>query len=1170
MSDEEDLGHLPQSSLRRSRRRRARRRGGWFRRAFRAAITVKLALVIFATLATGALYLRLNQSPLRFDGLQDQVLAALAQEFGTDWHIGIDDAALTLVDGRLGLKVRELTVHDADGNRIAAAPRALVPLSIWSLVSGPPRPTGLDLVGIELRMRLSEDGALSLTTPDEQITRLPSYDDDARFGDVPMAEVTSSAVRAMPRFLSPPDLAVALAGILGGLAEPSGPVGGLGHAGLRDASLTLIDEHGRERVAFSRVDADLTSRAGGRDLSLSMAGAHGEWRVTGRVTRRADDSHEAHLTITDVPFADLLLISGLSARFDAQDMQLQAQTHMVIGSDHGIEALEAQVRLSPGLFAFDDPEAPVLNIGDFEGRVVWRPEAQHIDVPVFAYRRGGTRIDLAGSLVPDSAGEDWIMRLSGRDGVLSGALEGDAPVEIDRIDVDGRIGPEGIRIKDMTVIGETLDVALALSVAGPHDAGGIRLALEARDTDLRSALRVWPRFSAHKPRAFLVDRVDSGRLHSLSIQTTVTGEDFEAMRREEGLPHEALAASFDIRDARFRPHPELPPLEGTDVAGFIGGRHFDVADARAEMVMPDGRRLALTDVGFSKDDYWDADERAALGLRLRGGADALASLLATPMIAATGAGNLDPDTVSGEVSLAVALSISFDTDPGDDEIPVAVTGSLREIAMPEVFAGEDLSQGSFEVQFRNGNLELVGEARMGADPVEIHLAQTGDAPVAVEIATVLNAEARARRGIDFADGLSGDLPLVIRTNLDPEGAQDLLIEADLTPLSLDGLVPGLSKPTGQAGRLGFVLREGDGITLDEISLETGSIRIAGAVALDAEGQLLNGEFTRLQLSSGDEAQASLRREDGVIRTQVRAATLDARPFIAGLEITGNGAGDETDLDLDLRADILTGNNGEALTNARITLAMRSGRMLDMSLDGRFPGAAISGRQALNTSGEPVISIRSEDAGATLRFIDLYTRMGGGNLAFDLASEGARRPGRLVVHDFILRDEPALRRIVSQTDARALGDDQGDIQAARFSQARAEFLMAGRRIDLQEAAMWGAEVGFRLDGYIDLDWRELDLAGTFVPAYGLNNAFAQVPLFGPLLGGNRREGLIGVNFRVAGPMNEPVLTVNPLSAIAPGFLRRIFGAGGATAPPPPQLGTGVPPLPRAPRDITPDP
>ncbi len=87
------------------------------------------------------------------------------------------------------------------------------------------------------------------------------------------------------------------------------------------------------------------------------------------------------------------------------------------------------------------------------------------------------------------------------------------------------------------------------------------------------------------------------------------------------------------------------------------------------------------------------------------------------------------------------------------------------------------------------------------------------------------------------------------------------------------------------------------------------------------------------------------------------------------------------------------------------------------------------------------------------------------------------------------------------------------------------------------------MGFTLGGWIDTAKDRTDVSGTFVPLYGLNNVVSQVPIFGPLLGGGHNEGLFGINFRVAGAMSSPNISVNPLSAIAPGFLRKLFGAGG---------------------------
>jgi hypothetical protein len=68
---------------------------------------------------------------------------------------------------------------------------------------------------------------------------------------------------------------------------------------------------------------------------------------------------------------------------------------------------------------------------------------------------------------------------------------------------------------------------------------------------------------------------------------------------------------------------------------------------------------------------------------------------------------------------------------------------------------------------------------------------------------------------------------------------------------------------------------------------------------------------------------------------------------------------------------------------------------------------------------------------------------------------------------------------------------------------------------------------------------MELTGTFMPAYGLNRLFAELPLIGYILGNGRDRGLIGLTFKLTGPFDQPRLFVNPLSIIAPGVFRNIF-------------------------------
>ncbi len=60
---------------------------------------------------------------------------------------------------------------------------------------------------------------------------------------------------------------------------------------------------------------------------------------------------------------------------------------------------------------------------------------------------------------------------------------------------------------------------------------------------------------------------------------------------------------------------------------------------------------------------------------------------------------------------------------------------------------------------------------------------------------------------------------------------------------------------------------------------------------------------------------------------------------------------------------------------------------------------------------------------------------------------------------------------------------------------------------------------------------------------INSALGKFPILGEILTGGEGQGVFGMNFALRGTMADPQLVVNPVSALAPGIFRHIFGAGG---------------------------
>jgi hypothetical protein len=104
--------------------------------------------------------------------------------------------------------------------------------------------------------------------------------------------------------------------------------------------------------------------------------------------------------------------------------------------------------------------------------------------------------------------------------------------------------------------------------------------------------------------------------------------------------------------------------------------------------------------------------------------------------------------------------------------------------------------------------------------------------------------------------------------------------------------------------------------------------------------------------------------------------------------------------------------------------------------------------------------------------------------------------------------------------------------------RIEFTRMPGKFIIRDGVLRGPVIGATVDGQIDYPRDEVRMRGTIVPLYGLNNIFGQIPIVGLFLGGPN-EGPVGITYEVVGKPAAPVMRVNPISAVAPGLLRKVF-------------------------------
>jgi len=163
-------------------------------------------------------------------------------------------------------------------------------------------------------------------------------------------------------------------------------------------------------------------------------------------------------------------------------------------------------------------------------------------------------------------------------------------------------------------------------------------------------------------------------------------------------------------------------------------------------------------------------------------------------------------------------------------------------------------------------------------------------------------------------------------------------------------------------------------------------------------------------------------------------------------------------------------------------------------------------------------------------------------------EAAGRPltGKLEVRDFQLVEAPILAKLLTFAGLTGIVDLLSG-QGIHFTALQMPFAYQDGILQVRDGEAAGNALGITAKGRIDLDNDQLALEGTLVPAYVLNSALSGLPLVGGLFSAEKGGGVVAINYQIKGPMDDPGYSVNPLSALTPGFLRGFFDLFGGTAP-----------------------
>ena len=531
---------------------------------------------------------------------------------------------------------------------------------------------------------------------------------------------------------------------------------------------------------------------------------------------------------------------------------------------------------------------------------------------------------------------------------------------------------------------------------------------------------------------------------------------------------------------------------------------------------------------------------ARVKFRLDGPVPAAAEILASDRLSEFSGTLIDPNSSKGTVSAAVTLGLPIKRELTKADTTYSITADLNGFAADKLVMNQKLEANALKVTANNQGYQVKGDVKINGQAASLDYRKPNEGDADIKLQATLDDASRARLGFDLGPAVSGAHSDQADRARSATTTAASGIDADLTALKLDNILPGWVKLPGKSSRAVFnVVQKPQSTRFEDIVIDGGGVSIKGSLEVDQNGDLINANFPIYSPSDGDKTTLKAERgSDGVIKVTMRGDVFDGRGFlksaISGKEADAKSKAKSIDFDVDLKLGAVAGFNGEAVRSVDVKLSRRNGVIRNFTLSGKL------GRDTPLTA-----DLRGRPPGPRSDLSGDQRRRRVFALHRHLRQDG-RRPASAGDGS---ADRRAQRERGADQRPRFRGQGRGCARSRRGRRIgrgaeRRRVLADARGIHPAERAAHDPRrrverADDRRDhrGQHRYSGNQVRMSGTFVPMYGLNNMFGQIPIVGLFLGGGSNEGLIGVTYEVVGTPGQPVLRVNPISAMAPGVLQQ---------------------------------
>jgi hypothetical protein len=1096
-------------------------------RPCRRILWTAIAVVVVVAIVVTAAALRLSQGPIAIDLLREGAQTRLARFVGREFAVEVGDGLLGWSQGGFAIIFRHVKLNNPFKGIEVTVDEVRLYTSVVGVVLG-----GRDIHTVEIN---------------SPRMRIPTHQFEIDQTGEPANEfIPSLAISRADRLVA--DILERASGI------------GLVTVSLFDGRIDIVAPGFPDLQQARTIDSiDLEMRIPQNDqlfsINLTAAGRSGRWSARMFKERDAHDTelnggHRLVLSGTDITLSDFLVNEQRIRRGSLTLLRHNPTYQATFDAEGDLLNIDARVVVRAGTIGFGRDQLFALDEAHLNG--LWERGRTHFVVQQSSVYFGDTRFLFTGTFRPPKAdGSPMVFAFEVLEGQIAPPDVAGMPLYVDNVTLGGSYDPATsyLEIDEFTLKSGAATVALAanaqFSPAGPL----LVLAAQIGSMSVATLKRLWPSFIAPNIRQWVIENVKSGHIRSASIDAALGPDAIDPRRVDvRGWPNHAVKLAFQFDRATINTIAGLPPVTGASGKGWLKAGAFVVDIEGGTLASKSGRTGTVEQLVFTIPDVRPYANIGIIKARIAGSAATLAEISDVPPFNAMQEAKIKPDTLSGSGTARIQAKFPVDGNTRLRDIDWSVEADLVNFSSSRPIEGRMLKDGQLKIHADANLVQVRGTAEIDGYKVEFDLEQplkgSSGAPAQRKVTLTLNDAERRKKGINLEPILVGRVDVVVAD----KGDKGQHLTVDLTKARLTIPFLGWSKVSGIPGTAMFrLIADGGGWKVEDLDIVAQDLRIKGRAVIDADGHLVSATLSHFALQETDRASLTISApRRGMLKIQFVAQDFNGRALISQLKSDVDPSELTTDFEVTGRIKRLRGFDDVDADAVTFSAVGRAGKVTGIKFGGDMGGPV--SLTLTSSDGARKLEVDAADTGAVLRFIQVYERMTSGALRVraTLLPGGTAR-GQLVINRFKIIEDPALRQLVNTygSSARTRGGAEPEIAPnayqgySEFDRLDARFHYAQGVLSIGRARIYNPVIGVTVDGRIDMARQEIAFQGTFLPIYGLNNLFGRIPLLGAVLGAGRRGGLLGITFKVTGPVDKPVLQINPLSAVAPGVLRKFF-------------------------------